>query len=253
MLLIPPVVPDSTTSFAPAVPDGVTTVTEVALTLVSEVPATPPKVTKVVLPRLVPVIVTDVPPAVEPDAKPVAESTDVIVLVEAVMTSLAPSATAVVSFDVFTVKPAAAYVALVGLTIPAIVNVPVVFFARPHDAPASVTVTVVPVVEPVAVQLVKPAVSAIVGVAGIVNAALKTAVTVSPATKTLALLFAVAKLTVHVVWANATWDAPEKVTADTVACAGWADPNNIKPATAPASTKRRAWRKLELDLTSLSY
>ena len=52
---------------APAVPDGVTTVTEVAPTFVSDVPAVPSNVTPVVPDKLVPVIVTVVPPAAEPD------------------------------------------------------------------------------------------------------------------------------------------------------------------------------------------
>lgn len=76
-----------------------------------------------------------------------------------------------------------------------------VFFASAQEAPDNVTVTVDPVAEPVAVQLTKPAVRAIVGVAGIVNAESKTAVTVSPALSAAPALFAVVKLTVHVVWA----------------------------------------------------
>lgn len=59
--------PVNTTSRAPAVPDGVTTVTEVALTLTIEVPAAPPNVTAEVSVKFVPVIVTEVPPSVEPD------------------------------------------------------------------------------------------------------------------------------------------------------------------------------------------
>ena len=57
----------STTSLSPSVPAGVTTVTDVALTLVIEVPATPPKVTADVPVKLVPVIVTVVPPEAGPD------------------------------------------------------------------------------------------------------------------------------------------------------------------------------------------
>ena len=56
----------NTTLTAPAVPDGATTVTEVALTLVNDVPAVPPNVTLVVAVKLVPVIVTVVPPAIGP-------------------------------------------------------------------------------------------------------------------------------------------------------------------------------------------
>ena len=60
---------------APAVPDGVTTVTDVALTLVSDVPALPPNVTPVVAVRLVPVIVT----VVEPASGPLDGDTELIV------------------------------------------------------------------------------------------------------------------------------------------------------------------------------
>ena len=73
----PPAV--NTTFFTPAVPDGVTTVIEVALTLVSDVPAVPPNVTADVPVKLVPVIVTVVPPAVGPDANPVVDKTEVMV------------------------------------------------------------------------------------------------------------------------------------------------------------------------------
>jgi hypothetical protein len=67
-----------------------------------------------------------------------------------------------------------------GFVRPLTVSVAVVDAATAHDAPESVTVTVVPVVAPVAAQLVKPAPSAIVGVAGIVNPELKTTVIVAP-------------------------------------------------------------------------
>ena len=65
MLVTAPPEPVKTTSRAPAVPAGTTTVTEVALTFEIEVPATPPKVTAEVPVKFVPVIVTVVPPAVE--------------------------------------------------------------------------------------------------------------------------------------------------------------------------------------------
>lgn len=64
-----------TTLTAPADFAGVTTVTEVALTLVSDVPAVPPKATPLVFDKLVPVIVTVVPP----DVGPVIGVNDVIV------------------------------------------------------------------------------------------------------------------------------------------------------------------------------
>lgn len=67
-----------------------------------------------------------------------------------------------------------------GFVKPLTVSVALVDAATAQDAPESVTVTVVLVVEPVAVQLVKPAPSVIVGVAGIVKPELKTIVIVAP-------------------------------------------------------------------------
>ena len=67
--------PVSTTVTSPAALAGVTTVTDVSLTLEIEVPAVPPKVTDEVPVKFVPVIVTVVPPEVEP----VAGDTDEIV------------------------------------------------------------------------------------------------------------------------------------------------------------------------------
>ena len=71
--------PVTTTSTAPASLAGMSTVTEVALTLVIVEPSSPSNVTADVPVKLVPVIVTVVPPAVEPDANPVVDSTEVIV------------------------------------------------------------------------------------------------------------------------------------------------------------------------------
>ena len=97
----PPVV--SLTSCSPTDPDGVTTVIEVALTLVSDVPAIPSNVTPVVPANLMPVIVTVVPPVVGP----LAGETDVIVGVP-LMVSFEPSLTNAVLLgsDVFTLKVA---------------------------------------------------------------------------------------------------------------------------------------------------
>jgi hypothetical protein len=67
-----------------------------------------------------------------------------------------------------------------GFVRPLTVSVAVVETATAHDAPESVTVTVVPVVDPVAPQLVKPEPRVIVGVAGIVKPALKAIVIVAP-------------------------------------------------------------------------
>ena len=69
----------NTTSTAPAILAGVTTVTDVALTFVIVVPAVPPKVTAEVPDKFVPVIVTVVPPAVGPEANPVPDNTEIIV------------------------------------------------------------------------------------------------------------------------------------------------------------------------------
>jgi hypothetical protein len=54
-------------------------------------------------------------------------------------------------------------------------------FATAHDAPESVTVMVLLDVEPAAVQLVKPELRTIVGVAGIVKLPLNASEIVSPA------------------------------------------------------------------------
>lgn len=53
--------------------------------------------------------------------------------------------------------------------------------ATAHEAPTSVTVTTLLAVDPVAVQLVKPELSTIVGVAGIVKLPLNFSEIVSPA------------------------------------------------------------------------
>ena len=79
LLVAVPPAPVITTSTAPAVLAGVTTVIEVALELTIVVPAVPPNVTEDVAVKLVPVIVTVVPPAVGPDANPVAAKTDEMV------------------------------------------------------------------------------------------------------------------------------------------------------------------------------
>jgi hypothetical protein len=255
----PPVVVEVTTSTAPAAIAGVTTVSEVELRTEIDVPGVPgvgPNNTDDVPVRPVPVIVTVVPPAVGPDANPVADNTEVMVCDAAEITSDAPSATAVVLTDVFTLNLEvvfAVYVDAAGLVIPAIVRVVAVLAAR-LQVPPKVIVTIPPLAVAVAVQLPPNAApSTIVGVAGIKNveaAVLNITVTVPEVCATVAFV----KPTVHVVVANATCDAPEKVTAETeAACAGCADPNSTMPATAPASTKRRAWRKLGPNLTFPAY
>jgi hypothetical protein len=77
----------------------------------------------------------------------------------------------------------AAYVDAAGSVSPFTVNVAAVLPASAHDAPASVTVTVVPEPEPLAVQFEKAPPRLIVGVAGTVKPPLKTTVTVLPAAR----------------------------------------------------------------------
>jgi len=86
-----------------------------------------------------------------------------------------------VSRDVLMPKVPAAYEPLPGLVSPFTVRLNAAEFATAHDAPASVTVTTLLDVDPVAVQLVNPELRTIVGVAGIVKLELKVSVIVSPA------------------------------------------------------------------------
>lgn len=104
-----------------------------------------------------------------------------------------------------------------GFVIPATVNLPVERVANAQVPPllASVNVTVVPVVvDPVAEQLAKPLVRAMVGVTGIVNALGNSAETVSPAASPDVLTL---KFIVQVVTAPVACDEPENVTLETVA------------------------------------
>lgn len=104
-----------------------------------------------------------------------------------------------------------------GFVIPATVNLPVVPVASAQVPPllARVNVTVVPVVvDPVAEQLEKPLVRAMVGVAGTINAPGNSADTVSPAASPEVLTL---KFIVQVVTAPVTCDAPANVTLETVA------------------------------------
>lgn len=100
-----------------------------------------------------------------------------------------------------------------GFVKPCTVSVAAVLFASAHDAPASVTVTVVPEPAPFAVQLVKPLPSTIVGVAGTVKPALKAIVIVPPAAS--APLELVVKPTVQSERAPPVCGAPESETAVT--------------------------------------
>jgi hypothetical protein len=97
-----------------------------------------------------------------------------------------------------------------GFVRPLTVSVALVDAATAQDAPASVTVTVDPDVDPVAVQLVKPVPSVIVGVAGIVKPGLNTSVIVPPAARVPAEL--VLKVSVQSERAAAVCGEPEKLT-----------------------------------------
>lgn len=88
---------------------------------------------------------------------------------------------ATVSPAVATLNVAAARVPAAGLVSPCTVSDAAVLLATAHDAPTSVTVTVVAEPEPVAEQLVKPLPSTIVGVAGTAKPALRAIVIVLPA------------------------------------------------------------------------
>jgi len=70
---------------------------------------------------------------------------------------------------------------LAGFVSPFTVRLRAAEFATAHDAPESVTVTVLLVVEAAAVHVVKPELRTIVGVAGIVKLPLKCSEIVSPA------------------------------------------------------------------------
>jgi hypothetical protein len=69
---------------------------------------------------------------------------------------------------------------LLGFVSPLTVRLTAAEFATAHDAPASVTVTTLLEVDPVAVQLVKPEFRTIVGVAGIAKLELNVSAIVSP-------------------------------------------------------------------------
>jgi hypothetical protein len=70
---------------------------------------------------------------------------------------------------------------LPGFVIPFAVRLTAAEFETAHEAPERVTVTMLLDVEPAAVQLVKPELRTIVGVAGIVKPALNFSEIVSPA------------------------------------------------------------------------
>jgi hypothetical protein len=93
------------------------------------------------------------------------------------------------------------------------VSVAAVLFASVQDAPASVTVTVVPEPAPLAVQFEKPPPSTIVGVAGTVKPALNPIVIVPPAES--APLELVVKPTVQSERAPPVCGAPENETPET--------------------------------------
>jgi hypothetical protein len=133
-------------------------------------------------------------------------------------TALTGVAAAIVTADAglaLTVSPLVAMLKLfaastpaAGLVSPCTVSVAAVLFASAHDAPASVTVTVVPEPAPVAVQFEKPLPSTTVGVAGTVKPALSPIVIVpAAASEPLEL---VVKPTVQSERAPPVCGAPEK-------------------------------------------
>jgi len=122
-----------------------------------------------------------------------------------------------------------------GLVMPAIATVPAVALASAHEAPARVTVTTVPAVDPVAVHELNPPAVLTLGVAGMLKPAGKLAVTVAPVASDP--LAEVVKATVQVVpVAPATWLEPVKATELTAVEA------EAVPTTAarPAKAKTRA-------------
>jgi hypothetical protein len=96
------------------------------------------------------------------------------------------------------------------VVIPAMARVAVVELATEQDTPLKVMVTVVPVAEALAVQLVNPLPKVTVGEAGTEKAELKTTVMVSPAPNAPAE--PVLNPAVQVAVAAAVWGEPAKVT-----------------------------------------
>jgi hypothetical protein len=114
------------------------------------------------------------------------------------------------------------------------VTVAAVALASAHEAPARVTVTTVPVVDPVAVHELKPVGVLTVGVAGMVKPAGKLAVTVPPVASDP--LPELVKATVQVVpVAPATWLDPVKATELT---AVEAEATPARPKSPPKTTTR---------------
>jgi hypothetical protein len=98
----------------------------------------------------------------------------------------------------------------VGLVIPEMVRLAVVELATEQDAPLKVIVTVVPVAEAEAVQLLNPPSRATDGEAGALKAELKTTVILSPAPSAPVAL--VLKETVQSAVLFADWGEPVKLT-----------------------------------------
>jgi hypothetical protein len=111
-----------------------------------------------------------------------AEAGEKVTLVGVVAEIVTPAAglAAFVSRDVAMLKLLADNEPAPGFVIPAIVKVPAAELPRAQLAPERVMVTTCPVVEPAAVQLLKPPVKPIVGVAGIVTPAGKVTEIVLP-------------------------------------------------------------------------
>lgn len=142
-----------TMSRAPAVPDGVTAVTEVALTTTSDVTDAPPIVTPVVPVKFVPVMVTLVPPAIGP----LKGDTEVIVgipkYVKPAVAVTEPPAPVRITF--------AAPAALAGVT--TVTEVALTFVTDVPTVPPNVTLVVSVRFVPVMVTLVEPAIGPLDG------------------------------------------------------------------------------------------
>jgi len=144
--------------------------------------------------------------------------TDVAAAIVTLDAGFAPTVSPLVAtLNVFAASAPAA-----GLVRPCTVSVAPVLFASAHEAPTSVTVTVVPDPAPVAVQLEKPLPSTIAGVAGTVKPALKPIVIVPPAAS--APLELVVKPTVQSERAPPVCGAPENETPETGLAITMADP-----------------------------
>lgn len=142
----------NTTLAAPAVPDGVTAVTEVELTFAIDVAVVPPTVRLVVALKLVPVIVIGVPPAIGPPDGDTEEITGAATKVN-VPLSVPPAVVSTTAAD-----PAD----FAGVT--TVTEVALTFVSEVPAVPPKVTPVVLDKFVPVIVTDVPPAVGPVTGV-----------------------------------------------------------------------------------------